>query len=323
MPVVDLKLGVGMMPIGMTREDVVEAAILADRSGYDLFSTGEGWTYDGTVMLTEVALKTERIRVCSNILSVYGRSAATMAMAAATLQDVADGRYILGLGASTAALAEGFHDQDYSAPYSLLEHHLSHTRALLAGGRAPIEGRGERSLQLGIEPRATPIWAAGMGPRSRRLIGRSADGWLPVLTPPDVLRQQGEEMTADRELDTDLEVAPMIMVVVRDTEDSARRAAAEWFTMYATRMGDFYPRHIRAMGYGDAVDALRDKPNDPDHPAVERLLDQVGVVGTPDTIRARLQPWIGDGIDLPKVAIQPYATREQIMTTIEALAPGG
>lgn len=318
---VDHKLGLGMMPIGIAREDVVDAAILADRLGYDLFSTGEGWTYDGTVVLTEVALKTERIRLCSNILSVYGRSAATMAMAATTLQDIAKGRYVLGLGASTAALAEGFHDQDYTAPFSLLQHHLGHTRALLAGERAPIEGRRERSLQLGIDPIPTPIWAAGMGPRSRRLIGRLADGWLPVLTPPDVLRQQRKEMVEGRELHTDLEVAPMIMAVVRDTEDEARRAGAKWFTMYATKMGEFYPAHMGAMGYGDAVEALRDRPGDPDHPAVQRLLDELGVVGTPDTIRARFQPWMGDGIDLPKVAIQPFATREQIMTTIEALAP--
>lgn len=317
-----LKLGVGMMPIGITRQTVVEAAILAERLGYDLFSTGEGWTYDGTVVMTEVALKTERIRLCSNILSIYGRSAATMAMAATTLQDVSRGRYILGLGASTAALVEGFHDQDYTTPYTLLEHHLRHTRALLHGERAPIIGRSKRPLPLGIDPLPTPIWMAGMGPRSRRLIGRHAGGWLPVLTPPDVLRRQRKEMTDGRELPYGLEVAPMIMVVVRDSEDQARTAAAEWFTMYATRMGEFYPAHMRAVGYGDAVDVLRDLPGDPDHPAVARLLDEMSVVGTPDTIRAKFEPWIGGGIDVPKVAIQPFATREQIMTTIEALAPG-
>lgn len=160
-----------------------------------------------------------------------------------------------------------------------------------------------------------------MGPRSRSLIGQCADGWLPVLTPPNVLRVQRREMTECRKLASDLEVAPIVMVVVRDREDEARRAAARWFSMYATRMGEFYPAHIRAMGYGDAVDALREHPGDPDHPAVQRLLDEMGVVGTPDTIRERFQPWIGDGIDVAKVAIQPFSTREQIMTTIEALAP--
>lgn len=309
-----------MMPIGLSREDIVEAAVLADRLGYDLFSTGEGWTYDGTVVLAEVAIRTERIRICSNILSVYGRSAATMAMAASTLQELSGGRYILGLGASTAALAEGFHDEAYETPYSRLEHHLHHTRALLAGDRAPIEGRDERPLQLGMPPHVAPIWAAGMGPRSRRLIGRHADGWLPVLTPPEALRSQRAQMTEARTSEHDLEVAPMIMAVVRDTDDHARKAAAEWFSMYAIRMGEFYPAHLRSVGYGDAVEALRASPGDPDHPAVVRLLDELGVVGTPDTIRAKLEPWVGGGIDLPKIAIQPFATRTQIMTTIEAFA---
>lgn len=316
-----MRLGVGIMPIGLARSTMIEAAVLADRLGYELFSTGEGWTYDATVVLTEAALRTERIRLCSNILSVFGRSAATLAMSAATLQDVADGRYILGLGASTAALVEGFHDCSYRAPYSRLEHHLRHARALLEGGRTPTEDRDERALKLGFEPRTTPIWMAGMGPRSRRLIGQEADGWLPVLTPPEVVRRQREEMVQGRSLDNHLEVAPMIMVVVRDTEAKARRAAADWFTLYATRMGEFYPKHLETMGFGSAVDALRTAPGDPGHDAVQRLIDELGVVGTPDTIRERLQPWVGRGIDLPKVAIQPGSSREEVLRTIEALAP--
>ena len=96
--------GIALTPMETRREVIVEMAILADSLGYELFSVPEGWGFDSTLVLTEIALKTERITVMSGILSVWGRTAGTIAMSAATLADISNGRYILGLGASTKAL---------------------------------------------------------------------------------------------------------------------------------------------------------------------------------------------------------------------------
>jgi Coenzyme F420-dependent N5,N10-methylene tetrahydromethanopterin reductase and related flavin-dependent oxidoreductases len=76
-----------------TRRDViVRAAVLADELGYESFSVPEGWGLDSTPVLTEIALRTTRIQIASGVLSVWGRTPATLAMTAATLHQVSAGR---------------------------------------------------------------------------------------------------------------------------------------------------------------------------------------------------------------------------------------
>ena len=96
-------------------------AMLADSLGYESFSLPEGWGFDSTLVLTEIALRTQRITLVSGILSVWGRTPGTLAMSAATLHQISGGRYVLGLGPSTRALVEGFHDVPFRHPADRLQ----------------------------------------------------------------------------------------------------------------------------------------------------------------------------------------------------------
>jgi Luciferase-like monooxygenase len=97
------------LPARRQRRGDVRTAQLADELGYEVFALAEGWGFDSTLVLAEAALGTRRIVACSGVLSVWGRTPATLAMTAATLHQLSGGRYVLGLGASTRALVEGFH----------------------------------------------------------------------------------------------------------------------------------------------------------------------------------------------------------------------
>ena len=108
--------GVGFTPMETRRDVIVRAAVLADELGYEFVALPEGWGLDSVPVLTEIALRTSVIQVVSSIMSVWGRTPATLAMTAATLNQVSTGRFILGLGASTRALAEGFHDVPFEHP---------------------------------------------------------------------------------------------------------------------------------------------------------------------------------------------------------------
>src|SRR5207248_4542911 len=115
----------------------------------------ETWAYDVTIVLAEAAVKTERIRVGSAILGVWNRSAATLAMGAATLASLSRGRFVLGLGASTPQLVEGLHDVPFGAPLTQMRRVVTQIRALLRGERVP--------LAVAKDARAAPERAAGGG----------------------------------------------------------------------------------------------------------------------------------------------------------------
>ena len=154
--------GVGVTPMETRRDVIVRAAVLADELGYETFSVPEAWGLDSTPVLTEIALRTARIQVASGVLSVWGRTPATLAMTAATLHQVCGGRYVLGLGASTRALAEGFHDTPFEHPAGKLRDVVTEVRALLCG--LPV--------QLRHAPAARPARPAGRRYPSQRFVLR-------------------------------------------------------------------------------------------------------------------------------------------------------
>src|SRR5215471_10892225 len=181
--------GVALTPMETRRDVIVRAAVLADELGYEVFSVPEGWGLDSTPVLAEIALRTARIQVASAILSVWGRTPATLAMTAATLHQISGGRYALGLGASTRALAEGFHDTPFEHPAARLRDAVTGVRALLDGLPAQLHhAPAARPLRLGQPPAPeVPIWVAALGPHTTRVAAELADGWIPALVARDHL----------------------------------------------------------------------------------------------------------------------------------------
>src|SRR5438876_12360145 len=175
------RIGVSVMPLEVRREVVIGLATEADRLGYDAFFMPETWAFDMTVLLAEAAVRTHRIAVGTGILGIWNRSAATIAMAAATLHGISGGRFVLGLGASTPQLAEGLHDTPFEAPVARMRRMVTQIRALLRGERIPLAvTTTARALKLNVPPApALPIHVAALGDAMTRLTGELADAWAP------------------------------------------------------------------------------------------------------------------------------------------------
>jgi alkanesulfonate monooxygenase SsuD/methylene tetrahydromethanopterin reductase-like flavin-dependent oxidoreductase (luciferase family) len=154
--------------------------------GYDAFFVAEGWGHDASVLLAEVATRTSRIRIGTGVLNIWGRSAAQIAMLAASLHEISEGRFVLGLGAGSPTLAEGLHDVKFRAPVQRLAAMTRQVRALLDGERVS-PGNGSRGLRLAVGPYPVPIMLAALGPAAIRACGEVADGWSPFLFPVSAL----------------------------------------------------------------------------------------------------------------------------------------
>ena len=323
--------GVALTPMETRREVIVKAAVLADELGYETFAVPEGWGLDSTPVLTEIALRTARIHLASGILSVWGRTPATLAMTAATLHQVCGGRYVLGLGASTRALAEGFHDIPFERPAAKLRDVVAQVRALLAGEPAqPHRVPGARPLRLG-QPSApeVPIWVAGLGPRTTRVAAELGDGWIPALVARDRLASWASRLRESAVPHTRaFTVAAGPITAVDDNPDAARDIAATCTAWYLSAMGGVYARSVSSQGYATQVSAIVSANPRPSPrrgivpPAAQPVLDQLAVYGTCDQVRELLKPW-DRAADVVTILLPPGMPWPAIEATLVAAAPPG
>jgi alkanesulfonate monooxygenase SsuD/methylene tetrahydromethanopterin reductase-like flavin-dependent oxidoreductase (luciferase family) len=317
-------LAVSVVPLETRREAILHIATTADRLGYDAFFLPEAWAYDGTVLLAEVATRTHRIRLGTGIVNVWSRTAATIAMAAATLQAVSGGRFVLGLGASTATLTEGLHDVPFAAPVERLRQVIVQVRALLAGHRVPLAATpAARPLRLGLQAvPELPIYVAGLTQPSIRLAGTLADGWLPFLFPQSRLGEGERLLREGGCAPGPLEVCPVIPTVVGDNGASARDRAAWFIVFYLTSMGELYRRTLARQGYAAEVEAVlaanppRTAPVIP--PIAEALLRELTIFGPPAAVRAQLAPWYEAGASMPILLLSAGLTVDEIDRTLGA-----
>ena len=319
--------GVALTPMETRLDVIVQTAVLADELGYEVFALPEGWGLDSTTVLTKIALGTRRIQVASSVLSVWGRTPATLAMAAATLHQISGGRYVLGLGASTKALVEGFHDAAFEDPAGRLRDVVTKVRALLAGQPARLDhATAAFPLRLGQPPAPeVPIWVAALGRRTLQVAAELGDGWVPVMVARDRLAGWVTSMreAADPRA---LTVAAGPLTVVDEDAGAARSIAASCAAWYLTAMGDVYARSVSGQGFGAEVSAIiaanpRPSPRQAAVPAdAQVILDQLAAYGTRDQVREQLEPW-DKAADIVMIGLPPGLPWGNIEATLLAAAP--
>ena len=324
-------VGVALMPLDSRRDTILHLAATADELGYEALFLPETWSHDVIVVLTEVAVRTQRLRLGSGILGIWGRSAAQLAMAAVTLDTISNGRFILGLGASTALLAEGLHDVAFQAPITRLRQVVTQTKALLQGQRIPLlQPTQARPLRLNAPAKPElPIYLAGLAPQTVRLTGELGDGWLPFFYPRDQLGEGinllQEGRAARSTPDSCPRICPMLPTVVTDDPQTARDGAAWYVTFYLLSMGPFYRKALARQGFEREVQVVLEA--NPEHgssvvpPEAETLLEQLTIYGTPEQACAQLERWYEAGADMPILMFRPELTAEQLTFELNALRP--
>ena len=323
------RVAVGITPMETRHEVVLRLAIRAEALGYDAFLLAEGWGHDATALLGALTARTRRIRIGTGVLNVWGRSAAGLAMLAGSLDALSGGRFILGLGAGSPQLAEGLHDQPFTAPVARLAAVTRQVRALLAGERmTPTRSGTVRPLRLAGHPHPDiPLFLAALGPEAVRVTGELADGWFPFLLPRSGLRDGIERLGAGaaaagrpRPL-----VSPGVPVALAENPATAHAVACWWVATYLTGMGPVYPRTLRRLGFDAAVDAVlaaNPTPRTTSIPNSARvLLDELTVWGDAEAGRERLEHWFEAGAELPAVVLPPGRPVAELEYALEALAP--
>lgn len=319
---------------GLTPSDIVECVRLAETLGYESAWVAEGHGGDQFAILGACAAVTRRIRLGTSISSVFVRSAPTIGMAAATVDQLAGGRFILGLGGSHRVQVEPEHGIPFVQPTARVRDTIAIVRALVQHGL--VSYRGEvitiERFDLWFRPLRPeiPIYVAALFPRMLEIAGELADGVLLTWPTPATIARAVEHVAIGARRagrTTAVDVASLIPCAVAETAAAARDALRPGVGLYA----GFFPRYNRLLAEAGFSNAVRDIKEAFDRGGREaaatkvpdELIDAVALAGTPETCRERIEAYRRAGLALPIVS--PRASGADAlamaMAAIRACAP--
>jgi F420-dependent oxidoreductase-like protein len=292
------------------RKAVLRAAQLAEDLGYDSIWVPEAWAYEQFQLLTEIALATKRLKLATGIVNVFSRSAGLLAMSAATLDEISEGRVILGLGTSGKIVVENFHGIPYRKPLTRMRETVGILRTLWCGDRLRPDLStlfAAHPFKLEMKPLRPdiPIYIASLQEKAIREIGRIADGWVPTFWPYRHLRD-GVAMIAEgaREAGRDaskIEVAPFVAIVPMPDVGMARSLIKPLVSFYIGGMGTYYHALFCRYGFEENANLVRDlysKQQRQEAAAAvsDDLIDAIAICGPAEHCRERLAEWRAAGV---------------------------
>lgn len=214
-------------------------------------------------LLTALAValrEVDRIEVGSAVLPIQNQHPVQMAQRALTLNTIAGGRFILGLGMTHQAVTEGMWGIPYDKPVRRMREYLDALQPLLAGEAVNAVGEtvtARGALQITGAP--TPeVYLAALGPQMLKLAGRRTAGTLTWMCGPKTLGEHiGPTLRAAAEEagrpENAVRVVAGLPISVTDDVAGARAQAAEQFGMYGTLPS--YRAMLDREGYANPEDA--------------------------------------------------------------------
>lgn len=335
-----MKLGlhIGYWGLGLTAQQQLELVLEAERLGYDSVWTAEAYGSDAATILGWLAQATSTIKLGSAIFQMPARSAAMTAMTAATLDQLSDGRMLLGIGSSGPQVAEGWHGQRFARQLQRTREYVDVVRLALSRERVVYEGETltlplpdgpGKALKLTIAPvqERIPIYIAAIGPKNTTLAAEIADGWLPTLFSPEhvgefrPLLEEGFARAGGGKGFDDFEIVPTVTAMVSDDLEGARNAMRHYVALYVGGMGsrkqNFYNALMRRYGFEEAADTVQElylagKKDEAAASLPGELIDTVALVGPRDVVRERLAVYRDAGVGTLMVSPMAWTFEERV-----------
>ncbi|CAN5859094.1 LLM class F420-dependent oxidoreductase [soil metagenome] len=254
-----------------------------ESAGLDLVWVAEAYGFDGPSLMGYLAAKTTTVQIASGIMPIYTRTPTLLAMTAAGVDALSDGRCHLGLGASGPQVIEGWHGVAYDAPVGRtreivevcrqvwaredkLTHDGRHYQLPLPEGQGTGLGKPLKIIAHPVRPRI-PIWVASLGPKNVAMTAEIADGWMPILFDPAKANHVwGDDLaagTAKRSGDLDpLMVAAGGLTAIGDDVKGFLDFVRPMVALYVGGMGakgkNFYNDLFRRYGYEAEAEKIQD-----------------------------------------------------------------
>ncbi|MFI9551578.1 LLM class F420-dependent oxidoreductase [Nonomuraea endophytica] len=319
-----MRIGMALNYSGGFKETVAELADY-ERAGLDIVFVAEAYSFDAVSQMGYIAAKTDRLEIASGILPIYSRTPTLLAMTAAGLDYVSDGRFTLGLGASGPQVIEGFHGVPYTAPLGRTREVIDICRQVWRREKLTYSGKHytlplppEQGTGLGkalkiinhpVRPRI-PIVVAAIGPKNVELTAEVAEGWEPIFYVPEKAAEVwGPSLAAGAArrdpslgpLDTIAQAALAIGDDVQGLLELGRGMAALYIGGMGAKGRNFYNELARRYGYEKEAEQIQDlylegKKQEAAALVPQELLEKMSLIGSEGFVRDRIQALRESGV---------------------------
>lgn len=301
-------MAIGLILTAGTARGNVELAMRAEAAGLDSVFSIEFFNQHGFAVLGAIAQATDRIRLGTGIANAFTRSPTLHGSAALDLDELSQGRMILGLGSGTRRMNEQWYGVPFSRPAARMQELVRLLRQLFAstaGGGFRFDGEfWKLDIPIYARPGAArpslPIWVAGVNPGMMGAAGATADAlvghpvatrrWHRECTLPAL--RQGEARAGRRQ--GSCRLVPYVLTSIQPDAGQARRDAKQQIGFYYTTA--LYHSILRHHGMEEVGAACRTALRRFDLAAMadavpDALVDEIAITGTPDEARQQLDLW--------------------------------
>jgi F420-dependent oxidoreductase-like protein len=327
--------------------DSVEDVIELEKIGVDIALVPEAYSYDAISQLGYLAAKTSRIELGSGVVPIYVRTPSLLAMTAAGLDYVSDGRFRLGIGTSGPQVMEGFHGVPFDAPLGRTREVVDICRQVWRRERVKYDGKyyqiplpADRGTGLGKPLRLInhpvrdriPITIAALGPKNVELAAEIAEGWQPVFFHPEKAADVWGDSLRAGYAKRDPKLGPLDIMVsaglaIGDDVDDRLSGAKPELALYIGGMGargkNFYHNLATSYGYGDVANHIQDlyldgKKAEAIEAVPDELVRNVSLVGPRSLVKERLAAYADAGVTT--LLLQPLShDRREFIRYVEEL----
>ena len=287
-------------------------ARLAEELGYGTYWLPEDYFYRGPfVVASAIACNTKTLKTGVGVVNPYARHPALTAMEFAALDELSEGRGVLGIGAGLRYWIENQMHIPYTKPGVAMRESMDIIKRILRGEEVSFEGEFLQTskVHLHFKPPRTevPIILGVTGPKYLQLAGEIADGVLLGYVSGHAYAHHALEQVrigADRvgrSLDN-YDVVLYVLLSVSEDDAAAREAVKPFLatcisvmTAYADKplftLAGLDPERVREMGRLFSNDG---KP--PVHLITDEMIDAVAIAGSPERCRENLDKFVAAGV---------------------------
>jgi 5,10-methylenetetrahydromethanopterin reductase len=300
----------------------------AEELGFGTFWVPEDPFYRGAfTVASAIACNTSKIKIGLGIVNPYLRHPALTAMEFAALDEISEGRAILGIGAGLKDWIEGRLKIPYKMPTSAMRETIEIIRRFFRGEEVTYAGKvfqAER-IKLSFKPLRTeiPIYLGILGPKNCELTGGVADGLLlSIMSSPAYVKFAMEHVRrglakSGREERT-FNVGAYIFSSISEDERAARDRLRPIVAMMVSLMAPQPTTPIFAAA-GLPVDTIRAfgasfaQGKLPVDMVTDEMLDTFTIAGSPARCRENLSRLIEAGVTAPVFFEVPGVPPQQTM----------